>query len=483
MLISELINGLEDAEYIGENIEISRLCYNTAQITEGCLFFCIIGVKTDGHNFAKEAVQKGAKALVISHDVEIGDKDVMLIRTKDTRKAMAFISANFYGNPSHKLDIVGITGTNGKTTSTFMLRSILSVCGRRSGLMGTIYNIVGKKCEEAKRTTPESMDLQYMLHEMVESGDDSCIMEVSSHSLALERVYGLRFAVGIFTNLTQDHLDYHITMENYFQAKMKLFENCRKAAINIDDEYGKRACKLVGCEVITFGIENPADVWAEDIVIDGTGTNFVLCTKGKKLPVKLHLPGKFNVYNALGVAAAAICLGISLEKIKMGLEGLLSVPGRSEKVNSKKGFTVVIDYAHTPDGIVNILKAAREYTSNRLITVFGCGGDRDRTKRPKMGKAAGEGSDFCVVTSDNPRSEEPDSIIHEILPGILETACPYEVITNRYEAIKYAISIGKPGDVIVIAGKGHETYQILKDKTIDFDEKKIVHEILGDDLI
>jgi len=483
MLISELIEGLENTEYIGENIEISKLCYNTAQVTEGCLFFCIIGVKTDGHNFAKEAVQKGAKALVISHDVEIGDAKVSIIKTEDTRKAMAVISANFYGNPSHKLDIVGITGTNGKTTSTFMLRSILSTCGRKSGLMGTIYNIVGDKCEEAKRTTPESMDLQYMLHEMVGAGDDSCVMEVSSHSLALERVYGLRFAVGIFTNLTQDHLDYHITMENYFQAKMKLFENCKKAVINIDDEYGKRACGMVGCEVITYGIENPADVWAENIVIDGTGTRFVLCIEGKRLPVKLHLPGKFNVYNALGVAAAAISLGVSFENIKSGLEGLLSVPGRSEKVNSKKGFTVVIDYAHTPDGIVNILKAAREYTSNRLITVFGCGGDRDRTKRPKMGKAAGEGSDFCVVTSDNPRSEDPDSIISEILPGIQTTGCPYKVITNRYEAIKYAIGIGKPGDVIVIAGKGHETYQILKDRTIEFDEKKIVHEILGDDLI
>lgn len=483
MLISELIKGLKDTELIGKDMEISRMCYNTAQVTEGCLFFCIIGVKTDGHNFAEEAIRNGAKALVISHDVEIGDAQVSLIKTKDTRKAMALMSANFYGNPSHKLDIVGITGTNGKTTSTFMLRSVLSTCGRKSGLMGTIYNIVGEKCEEAKRTTPESMDLQSMLHEMVEAGDDSCVMEVSSHSLALERVYGLRFAVGIFTNLTQDHLDYHITMENYFQAKMKLFENCKKAVINIDDEYGKRACRIVGCDVITYGIENPADVWAEDIVIDGTGTSFVLCTEGKRLPVKLHLPGKFNVYNALGVAAAAISLGISLENIKAGLEGLLSVPGRSEKINSKKGFTIVIDYAHTPDGIVNILKAAREYTSNRLITVFGCGGDRDRTKRPKMGKAAGEGSDFCIVTSDNPRSEDPDSIIREILPGIQATGCPYEVITNRREAIEYAISIGKPGDVIVIAGKGHETYQILKDKTIEFNEKKIVHEILGDDVI
>jgi UDP-N-acetylmuramoyl-L-alanyl-D-glutamate--2,6-diaminopimelate ligase len=482
MLISKLIEGLEDVEYIGEDIEINKLCYSTTQVTEECLFFCIVGVKTDGHNFAKEAAQKGAKALVISHDVEIGDTKVSLIRTKDTRKAMALISANFYGNPSHKLDIVGITGTNGKTTSTFMLRSILSACGRKSGLMGTIYNIVGEKSEEAKRTTPESMDLQAMLNEMVEAGDDSCIMEVSSHSLALERVYGLNFAVGIFTNLTQDHLDYHVTMENYFQAKMKLFVNCRRAVINIDDEYGKRACKIVSGEVITFGIENPADVWAEDIVIDGTGTNFILCAEGKKLPVRLHLPGKFNVYNALGVTAAAISLGATLENIKMGLEGLLSVPGRSEKVNSKKGFTIVIDYAHSPDGIVNILKAAREYTANRLITVFGCGGDRDRTKRPIMGKAAGEGSDFCVVTSDNPRSEDPDAIIREIMPGLLPTGCPHQVITNRHEAIEYAIGMGKPGDVIVIAGKGHETYQILKDRTIDFDERKIVHEILGDDL-
>ncbi len=483
MLISDLIKGLEDVRLIGEDVDINKLCYNTADISEGSLFFCIIGVKTDGHRFAEEAVKRGARALVISHDVEIGNTHVSLIKTTDTRKAMALISSSYYGNPSHKLDIIGITGTNGKTTSTFMLRSILNVCGRRSGLLGTIYNIVGEHQETAKRTTPESMDLQAMLNEMVESGDDSCIMEVSSHSLSLDRVYGLKFAAGIFTNLTQDHLDYHVTMENYFMAKMKLFENCKTAVINIDDEYGRRACKIVNGNVITYGIENQADIWGEDIVIDGTGTAFVLCTREEKLPVRLHLPGKFNVYNALGVAATAISLGVPLESIKQGLEELLVVPGRSEKVNSKKGFTVVIDYAHTPDGIVNILKAAREYTARRLITVFGCGGDRDRTKRPQMGKAAGEGSDFCVVTSDNPRSEDPDSIISDILPGILPTKCPHQVIANRREAIEYAIGMGKDGDVIVIAGKGHETYQVLKDRTIDFDEKKIVHEILGDDIV
>ena len=483
MLVSDLIKGLKDVELIGEDVDINKLCYNTKQISEGSLFFCIVGVKTDGHIFAGEAVEKGAKALVVSHDVEIGDAHTAIIKTSDTRKAMAVISANYYGNPSHRLDIIGVTGTNGKTTSTFMMKSILNTCNRKSGLLGTIYNIVGEHKEEAKRTTPESMDLQEMLYDMAEAGDDSCIMEVSSHSLDLDRVYGLKFSAGIFTNLTQDHLDYHITMENYFNAKMRLFENCQRAAINIDDEYGRRACKMVKSRVITYGIDNPADIWAEDIVINGTGTTFTLCIHEERLPIKLHLPGKFNVYNALGVAAASVSLGIALDNIKLGLESLPSVPGRSEKVNSKKGFTVVIDYAHTPDGIINILKAAREYTEKRLITVFGCGGDRDRTKRPLMGKAAGEGSDFCIVTSDNPRSEEPDSIIKEILPGITPTGCPYVVIANRLEAIKHAIDMGRQGDVIVIAGKGHETYQILKDRTIEFNEKKIVHEIIGEDLV
>ncbi len=480
MKISELLYGVDIVCKKGRDREILSLSNNTAEVGRESLFFCIEGVKTDGHLFAEKAVKSGAVALVISKDIEISG-DVTLIKVADTRIAMAQISSNFYGNPAAAMNITGITGTNGKTTSTFMLREILKGCGRKTGLLGTIYNIFNQETEEAKRTTPESMDLQWMFFKMQQNEVEECIMEVSSHSLQLNRVYGIRFKTAIFTNLTQDHLDFHITMENYFKAKLKLFENCENAIINIDDEYGRRIPKEVKCNIITYGIENRGDIYAEDIIITGEGTSFKLCFKDESYPIKLHLPGKFNVYNALGCAAAALTLGVSPKEIIEGLEGLEKVPGRSEKINSKRGFTVVIDYAHSPDGIINILKTAREYTSNRLITLFGCGGDRDRGKRPLMGEAAGRLSDFCIVTSDNPRTEEPMAIINDILPGINKTKCSYCLIEDRKKAIEHALNIGQRGDVIVIAGKGHETYQVLKNRTIHFDEREIVHELLGEE--
>lgn len=480
MKISELLHNVDIIKIEGKDREINTLSYNTTTVVRDSLFFCIEGVKTDGHLFANKAFESGAVALVIAKDVDVTG-DVTLIRVKDTRKAMAQISSNFYGNPSANMSIIGITGTNGKTTSSFMLRSILNEMGKKTGLMGTIYNIFGNEIEVAKRTTPESMDLQKMLSIMYDKGVRECIMEVSSHSLALNRVFGIKFKVGIFTNLTQDHLDFHINMENYFRAKMKLFENCENAIINIDDEYGKRISEEAKCNIVTYGIEKKADVFAEDIIISGEGTSFKLGYKNETLPVRLHLPGKFNVYNALSCAAAAIVLGVPLQKIIKGLEELEKVPGRSEKINSKRGFTIVIDYAHSPDGILNILKTAREYTNKRLITLFGCGGDRDKSKRPLMGEAAGKLSDFCIVTSDNPRTEEPMDIINNILPGINQTKVNYVIIEDRKKAIEYALSIGQPGDVVVIAGKGHETYQVLKNETIHFDEREIVHELLKEE--
>lgn len=479
MKISEILKNVEYISISGEEKDIKSLAYNTLNVRDGSMFFCIEGLKTDGHIFAQKAADSGALAIVVSKDVEVKG-NVTIIKVKDTREAMALMSSNFYGNVADTMNIIGVTGTNGKTTSTFMIKSILDAYNKKTALLGTIYNIIGSKKEEAKRTTPESMDLQEMFYNMKKEGIEYCVMEVSSHSLELKRVYGVNFKAGIFTNLTQDHLDFHITMENYFNAKMKLFERCDVAVINIDDEYGKRAAESIKGKVITFGIENEAKVMGENIVISERGTDFNIKYEDKVLPISLNLPGKFNVYNALGAAAACIGIGIPIDCIKKGLESLEVVPGRSEKIISKKGFTVVIDYAHTPDGIVNILKTAREYTKGRLITLFGCGGDRDKTKRPLMGKAAGELSDFCIVTSDNPRSEEPMVIIGDILPGIDKTGCPYVIIEDRKEAIKYAIENGKEGDVIVIAGKGHETYQILKDKTINFDEHKIVLELLGE---
>ena len=480
MKISELVKDTGCISIEGIDRDIKEMSYNTGTVTDGCLFFCIVGYKTDGHLYAKKAVENGARAIVISRDVEVGN-DITKIYVKDTRIAMARMASNFYGNPASKLNVIGVTGTNGKTTSTFMLKSILDTAGHKTALLGTIYNIIGDKTENAKRTTPESLDLQKMFYEMVSDGIDTCIMEVSSHSLALKRVFGVNFKTCIFTNLTQDHLDFHKTMENYFKTKLTIFDNCDTACINVDDEYGRRAASTISNRQINYGITNKCDVMAKDIKIREDGTEFTLSYKNNDIQVDIHMPGKFNVYNALGCAASCISLGISPDKIKDGLEVLTGVPGRSEIINAKNGFTIVIDYAHTPDGIVNILKTAREYTKGSLITVFGCGGDRDKTKRPKMGKAAGELSDFCVVTSDNPRSEDPKSIIEDILPGIEETNCNYIIIADRVDAIKYAIKKGKIGDVIVIAGKGHETYQILKDKTIHFDEREIVSAILKEE--
>lgn len=482
MKISELIRNLDDVQVFGEDLNIKQLAFNTKDITEGALFFCIEGVKVDGHSFAQNAIDGGAAALVVSKDVDVSGKPA-IIKVADTRKAMAIISANFYNNPSADIEIIGITGTNGKTTSTFMLKAILDNSCYTTGLLGTIYNISGKHVEEAKRTTPESMDLQHLFYKMKSDGVNACIMEVSSHSLELSRVHGVKFKAGIFTNLTQDHLDYHGTMENYFSAKLKLFNNCEFAVINIDDEYGKRAFDLIKNKKLTFGIDNigNCDVYGENTLVTEAGSSFDLCIKGEKHHVQLNMPGKFNIYNALGCAAAAYGMGIPVAKIAEGLMKLQNVPGRSEKLTTPKGVTLVIDYAHSPDGIENILKTAREYTKGKLYILFGCGGDRDRTKRSIMGRAAGRLSDFCIVTSDNPRSEDPDAIIKDIIPGVEETKCPYIVISDRTEAIEFALKTAVAGDVVIIAGKGHETYQVLKDKTIHFDEREIIARFLGEE--
>ena len=484
MKISQLVKNLDYISLEGSDKDISKLCYSTSEIEKDSLFFCIVGLNVDGHSFVEKAIEGGATTLVVSKDIKVND-DITVIKVKDTREAMSIISSNFYNTPHEYMDVIGITGTNGKTTSTFMIKSILESVKRKPSLIGTIYNIVGDEKVEAKRTTPESRDLQKLFREMVDKKSDSCIMEVSSHSLDLKRVYGVKFKVGIFTNLTQDHLDYHENMENYFNAKMKLFESCEYASINIDDKYGKKAyeklSKILGEKTLTYGLSEESDVYASNIVIDSDGAKFTVNYRDKSEEIILHIPGKFNVYNALGCITAGICLGIDLKDIKIGLDNLKAVPGRSEKVVSKKGFTIIIDYAHTPDGLENILETTKEYTKGRLISLFGCGGDRDKTKRPLMGKVSGEIADFCIVTSDNPRTEDPKKIIDDILPGVKETNCEYVIIENRKEAIKYAIKNAKKDDVIVIAGKGHETYQILKDETIHFDEKEIVLEFLKDE--
>ncbi|MEG0370672.1 MAG: UDP-N-acetylmuramoyl-L-alanyl-D-glutamate--2,6-diaminopimelate ligase [Clostridium sp.] len=481
MNIWNLVKDIDNLKVIGKDRDIKKLCYSTNDIEDDSLFFCIEGLTVDGHTFIKKAIEKGAKAIVVSKEVSVDD-DITIIRVNDTREAMSLISSNFYGNPSRGMDLIGITGTNGKTTSTFMMKAILEASDIKTSLLGTIYNIIGNNKEEAKRTTPESKDLQYLFKKMVDDNARACIMEVSSHSLDLKRVCGVAFKVGIFTNLTQDHLDYHNNMDSYFEAKMKLFEASEYAVINIDDDYGKIASKRISDKILTYGLTKEADLYATNIIISSEGASFRIHYNNESADILLHLPGKFNIYNALGCIGAGLILNISLNDIKKGLENLMAVPGRSEKVSSKKGYTIIIDYAHTPDGLENILSSTKEYTKGRLIALFGCGGDRDKTKRPLMGKAAGDIADFCIVSSDNPRTEDPSKIIEDIIPGVKNSDCPYVIIEDRKAAIKYAIDNAKKDDIIVIAGKGHETYQVLKDKTIHFDEKEIVIEFLKEDL-
>lgn len=459
------------------NTEITNINYDSREVKGGGLFFCIEGYKSDGHKFIGKAVENGAAAIVCTK-VPKEMPNCTVIKVYDGRKAMAVLGANFYGNPTEKLKLIGITGTNGKTTSTYMMKSMLESSGYKVGLIGTIANYIGNKKIESHRTTPESIELQKLFKDMVDSGIEYCVMEVSSHSLYLDRVYGINFREGIFTNLTRDHLDFHKTFENYYQAKMILFKNSKNSIINIDDKYGERVFKDSSNNKITYGLSENADLRAENLKMSSRGTEFDLSYKGSKEHVKINIPGKYNVYNALGSAAACLNEGISMERVKEGLKNLSSVPGRCEIVtnSSKVSFDVVLDYAHTPDGLEKVLKAAREFTRGRLIAVFGCGGDRDKTKRPIMGEIGTKLSDTAIITSDNPRSEEPGEIIKDIVKGIKNDN--YVIVENRKEAIKKALLMAKKDDVIVLAGKGHENYQILKDKTIHFDEKEIVSEYI-----
>ena len=403
--------------------------------------------------------------------------DVTLIKVENTRKALAKASSNFYDNPSKRLKLIGVTGTNGKTTSTFMIKSILEQCGHKVGLIGTIANYIGDKKLHSERTTPESLELHQLFNEMVKEDVEYCIMEVSSHSLELDRVYGIEFSKGIFTNLTQDHLDFHKTFENYFNAKLKLFLNSKISIVNADDNYGEKIIDSIVGDIVTYGLESQAMLRAKNLKLHSRGIEFTLVYNGNEEDIKLSIPGKYNVYNALGCIAATIHEGASIEDIKESLKKV-AVPGRCEIVtlNHDLGYDVIVDYAHTPDGLENILNSAREFTFGRLISVFGCGGDRDKTKRPIMGSIGSNLSDIAIITSDNPRTEDPMAIIEDIKSGLKKDN--YIVIENRREAIKYAMKIAKDKDVIVIAGKGHEDYQILKDKRIHFDEREIISEII-----
>ena len=472
MKLSELLN-----ENVGElaDVEISGVTCDSRYVKKGNLFFCINGATVDGHKFAKSAVESGAIAVVCERDIGLENQIIV----KNSRRAFANSSAKWFNNPADKLKIIGVTGTNGKTSVSYMLKAILEYAGHKVGLVGTIQNMICDDVIPSKNTTPSAYELQSMFALMVSAGCSYCIMEVSSHALDQDRAYGVSFEAAMFTNLTQDHLDYHNTMENYLKAKKKLFYSCKVAVLNYDDEYYNQMVEELNCRVVTYSAKSElATYTAKNINLKTDSIDFIFSGIGLISKIKTKIGGKFTPYNAMCAAACAVELGIELETISSAFLNMPSIKGRAEVVPCDRDFTVIIDYAHTPDGLENILKTFSDCEKNRLITVFGCGGDRDKTKRSKMGAIAAALSDYVIVTSDNPRSEEPMDIINDILEGMKCSKAKFETIENRTEAIKRAIKIAEKDDIIVLAGKGHETYQILKTGTIHLDEREIVTEAL-----
>ncbi len=484
MKLKQILDGLVYQIQQGTvELEVSDIQYDSRKVEKNSLFVCITGFQTDGHNYIPMAVEKGAAALLCEHPVEDVPANVTVIVTENNRAALALSSANFYGHPSREMNVIGVTGTNGKTSTTYLMKSILDRMGKKVGIIGTIENRIGDKVLKTERTTPESKELQALFRQMQEEGVTDVVMEVSSHSLDLHRVDGIAFDAAIFTNLTQDHLDYHKTMENYCAAKGMLFERAAKSVINIDDAAGAYMKDRSRGEVLTFGVEKQADLMAEHINISAEGTAFDLLWQEKRYPVKLHTPGRFSVYNALGTAGACLLLGIPVEEIVAGLAENQGVSGRFQTVRSKKGCQAVIDYAHTPDGLENVLNTAKEFAKGRIIAVFGCGGDRDKTRRPIMGEIGGRLADYCIITSDNPRTENPLAILEDVEAGVKKTDCSYEKIADRREAICKAAAMAEDGDVILIAGKGHETYQIFAEETIHFDDMEEIRKAFGEDCL
>ena len=391
---------------------------------------------------------------------------------------MAEMAAAFYGYPHKRMRMLGVTGTNGKTTTTYMVKAIAEQAGKKVGIIGTIRNMIGSESLHAEHTTPESVDLFRLLRTMADARVDMVVMEVSSHALEQYRVHGIKFDVALFTNLTQDHLDYHKTFENYLQAKKILFQNAKKAVVNVDDPYADRIMAGLSIPILTFGVRDRADLAASDIDITTQGVQFDLHTPSGDVRMNLPIPGLFSVFNAMGAVGMAQAIGIQLPQIKRGLESMTSVSGRLESVATGLPFSVFVDYAHTPDALENVLKTVREFAHKRIICVFGCGGDRDRAKRPIMGEIAGRYSELAVVTSDNPRTEDPMAIIETIEEGVKRSGAKYTVIENRRSAIAYALSVAEPDDIILIAGKGHENYQEINGTRYHFDDKEIVKELL-----
>ncbi len=477
MKLNELLKGLEIIEMHADgDIEISGVCYDSRQAAPGQLFTAVTGFASDGHRFIPMAVEKGATAVLCEKVPEV---DVPYIMVANTRYALAIVSRNFFGDPASKMCMIGITGTNGKTTSTYLIKHMLEEClGAKVGLIGTNANMIGDTELHTERTTPESYELHKLFADMYEAGCTHVVMEVSSHALVLERVAGITYEVASFTNLTQDHLDFHSDMDDYAHAKAMLFSRCRRGAVNADDSYSKVMLDGATCPVLTYSIDAPSGLKAENIVLEPSRVSFTAVSEKETENIVLGIPGRFSVYNALGVIACGLQLGLSLAQCASALASAKGVKGRVETVPTDGDYTIVIDYSHTPDSLENVLKTVREATRGRVVALFGCGGDRDRAKRPIMGKIGTELSDFAIITSDNPRTEDPDAIIEEILTGISVAPERYVAVTDRIAAIRYAIENHQPGDIIVLAGKGHETYQEINHHKIHMDEREIVADIL-----
>ncbi|MEC0246624.1 UDP-N-acetylmuramoyl-L-alanyl-D-glutamate--2,6-diaminopimelate ligase [Paenibacillus chitinolyticus] len=490
MELKELASQLLICQLIGEETtEISGIATDSRQVRPGDLFVCVPGFVSDGHDFAPKAMELGAAALVTERKLEL---DVPQLIVKDARYAMSVLSACVYGFPSRKMKVIGITGTNGKTTTSFLVEHILRDQGFRTGLMGTISAKIGSEFIPMERTTMEASDLQRTFRLMADEGTDYCVMEVSSHALDLGRVKGVRFRGGVFTNLTQDHLDYHETMDKYEAAKGLLFSRMgneftgdardkQYAVLNADDPSAERLAKLTSAEVITYGVNRDCDVKATNIRITAKGTEFDVVSFAGTEPMRMKLVGLFNVYNALAAISVSLAEGLSLSRIRESLGSMPGVDGRMEIVDEGQEFLVLVDYAHTPDGLRNALSSIREFAQGRVKCVFGCGGDRDRTKRPLMGKVTGELSDDVYVTSDNPRTEDPGAILLDIVPGLIEAGVDenrYKLLVDRPEAIQKAIEEAGPQDVVLIAGKGHETYQDIAGVKHDFDDRLIARAAL-----
>lgn len=481
MRIKELFNRAGINAEIAGDFEVKGISCNSKHILDGFIFIAVRGASRDGHDFVEEAVKKGAKA-VISQQSSVNSqqqKSVPVILVKDSRRALINLAKEFYGNPSEKIKVIGITGTNGKTTVSYIIEALLKEAGFIPAVLGTI-NYRFKDVEiPSWNTTPGVLDLQAMLADMSGQGVNYAVMEVSSHAAEQERIEGIKFHSAIFTNLTQDHLDYHQTIENYFNAKARLFKSLASpafAVVNIDDQYGLRLKGLIPVKTVTYGIESSASVKARDIRFDIAHTEFTLESDGLEFKFTTPLVGRHNVYNILAAVAWAKEAGIDFKIIVAGIKKFGFVPGRLERINADSGFNVFVDYAHTQDALYNVITTLRELSPARLIVVFGCGGERDKDKRPKMGRVVSELADYSIITSDNPRSEDPEDIVADIKKGINKDN--YCVVLDRRQAIKMALALAKKGDTVLLAGKGHENYQVMKDKILHFDDREVARECL-----